>query len=277
MDGSAPAPGGGYRRNDAVWREAIGGDAQLVLAGRRGCTNGFRDGVRCTHYPGRRLRWQRSRGMLRDDHLGSRRFGEVHTRHRCVRQDNYGDRRDGGATLPGARHREHRPFDKRYRHSLPQKKTGFGLAVEIGSGWRGPRVTYRVPCPTPSRRSSSSCCRLSANRVDVRSATTAGSSGHRLPVPGRCAVPAEFGPWADDLETSSPLSSRCGHSTGRMVPVSAHAGLLLAVAIPASGLAVFTLVFFLLGRRMRRLRREGRATYPAKTTPGSNDFSSNVM
>ncbi|WP_430335888.1 hypothetical protein [Rhodococcus sp. ACT016] len=67
------------------------------------------------------------------------------------------------------------------------------------------------------------------------------------------------------------------HSTGKMVPMSAHAGLLLAVAIPAGGLVVFTLVFFLLGRRMRRLRREGRVTYPAKTTPGSNDFSSNAV
>ncbi len=62
-----------------------------------------------------------------------------------------------------------------------------------------------------------------------------------------------------------------------MASMSAHAGLLLAVAIPAGGLAVFTLAFSLLGRRMRRLRREGRLTYPAKTTPGSNDFSNNAM
>ena len=82
---------------------------------------------------------------------------------------------------------------------------------------------------------------------------------------------------ADDLETSPPLSGRCGHSTGKMVPVSAHAGLLLAVAIPAGGLIVFTLAFYLLGRRMRRLRRDGHLTYPAKTTPGSNDFSNNAM
>ncbi|MRH90688.1 hypothetical protein GFY24_25150 [Nocardia sp. SYP-A9097] len=59
--------------------------------------------------------------------------------------------------------------------------------------------------------------------------------------------------------------------------MSAHAGLLLAIAIPAGGLVVFALVFFLLGRKMRRLRREGRVTYPAKTTPGSNDFSSSAM
>ncbi|RQO43007.1 hypothetical protein DBV08_27220 [Rhodococcus sp. KBW08] len=59
--------------------------------------------------------------------------------------------------------------------------------------------------------------------------------------------------------------------------MSAHAGLLLAVAIPAGGLTVFTLVFYLLGRRIRRLRRVGRLTYPAKTTPGSNDFSSNAV
>jgi len=59
--------------------------------------------------------------------------------------------------------------------------------------------------------------------------------------------------------------------------MSAHAGLLLAIAIPAGGLVVFTLAFFLLGRRMRRLRHEGRVTYPAKTTPGSNDFSSNAV
>ncbi|MFJ4655801.1 hypothetical protein ACIP5Y_31370 [Nocardia sp. NPDC088792] len=59
--------------------------------------------------------------------------------------------------------------------------------------------------------------------------------------------------------------------------MSAHAGLLLAITIPAGGLVVFALVFFLLGRRMRRLRREGRITYPAKTTPGSNDFSSPAM
>ncbi|MGW2660721.1 hypothetical protein ACWCW7_07125 [Nocardia tengchongensis] len=59
--------------------------------------------------------------------------------------------------------------------------------------------------------------------------------------------------------------------------MSAHASVLLAIAIPAGGLVVFGLVFFLLGRRMRRLRREGRVTYPAKTTPGSNDFSSHAM
>jgi len=62
-----------------------------------------------------------------------------------------------------------------------------------------------------------------------------------------------------------------------MVSMSAHAGLLLAIAIPAVGLIVFTLVFYLLGRRMRRLRRKGHLTYPAKTTPGSNDFSTNTM
>ncbi|GAB2639694.1 hypothetical protein ABI214_19840 [Prescottella soli] len=59
--------------------------------------------------------------------------------------------------------------------------------------------------------------------------------------------------------------------------MSAHAGLLLTIVIPAGVLVVFTLIFFLLGRRMRRLRREGRITYPAKTTPGSNDFSSNAV
>ncbi|MFE3024684.1 hypothetical protein [Nocardia tengchongensis] len=59
--------------------------------------------------------------------------------------------------------------------------------------------------------------------------------------------------------------------------MSAHASLLLAIAIPAGGLAVFAPAFFLLGRRMRRLRREGRVMYPAKTTPGSNDFSSHAM
>lgn len=62
-----------------------------------------------------------------------------------------------------------------------------------------------------------------------------------------------------------------------MFLMSAHAGLLLAIAIPAGGLVVFTLVFFLLGRRMRRLRREGRITHPAKTTSSSNDFSSHAM
>ena len=62
-----------------------------------------------------------------------------------------------------------------------------------------------------------------------------------------------------------------------MVSMSAHAGLLLAVAIPVGGLIVFTLAFYLLGRRMRRLRRDGRLTYPAKTTPGSNDFSNNAV
>ena len=64
---------------------------------------------------------------------------------------------------------------------------------------------------------------------------------------------------------------------GKMVSMSAHADLLLAVAIPAGGLIVFTLAFYLLGRRMRRLRRDGHLTYPAKTTPGSNDFSTNAM
>jgi len=62
-----------------------------------------------------------------------------------------------------------------------------------------------------------------------------------------------------------------------MVSMSAHADLLLAIAIPAGGLIVFTLAFYLLGRRMRRLRRDGHLTYPAKTTPGSNDFSNNAM
>ena len=64
---------------------------------------------------------------------------------------------------------------------------------------------------------------------------------------------------------------------GKMVSMNAHADLLLAIAIPAGGLIVFTLAFYLLGRRMRRLRRDGRLTYPAKTTPGSNDFSNNAM
>ena len=62
-----------------------------------------------------------------------------------------------------------------------------------------------------------------------------------------------------------------------MVSMNAHAGLLLAITVPAGGLILFTLVFSLLGRRMRRLRREGRLTYPAKTTPGSNDFSNNAV
>ena len=82
---------------------------------------------------------------------------------------------------------------------------------------------------------------------------------------------------ADDPEKSPPFNGRCGHSAGKMVSMSAHAGLLLAVAIPAGGLIVFTLAFYLLGRRMRRLRRDGHLTYPAKTTPGSNDFSNNAV
>ncbi|WP_420881145.1 hypothetical protein [Rhodococcus sp. (in: high G+C Gram-positive bacteria)] len=59
--------------------------------------------------------------------------------------------------------------------------------------------------------------------------------------------------------------------------MSAQVGLLLAIAIPVGGLVLFALAFFLIGRRMRRLRREGCVTYSAKTTSGSNDFSSPGM
>ncbi|MGW4367245.1 hypothetical protein ACWEKT_16520 [Nocardia takedensis] len=53
--------------------------------------------------------------------------------------------------------------------------------------------------------------------------------------------------------------------------------LFLAIAIPIGVSAAFALGFFLLGRRMRRLRRAGRITHRAKTTPGSNDFSGSTM
>ncbi|WP_177154739.1 hypothetical protein [Glycomyces harbinensis] len=52
--------------------------------------------------------------------------------------------------------------------------------------------------------------------------------------------------------------------------MSAPSVILLAIAIPSGALALFALVFFLLGRRMRRLRREGRVTYSAKTSSDSN-------
>ncbi len=60
--------------------------------------------------------------------------------------------------------------------------------------------------------------------------------------------------------------------------MSASAVLLLAIAILCGGLVLFALVFFLLGRRMRRLRREGRVSYPAKTSSDSNaNFTSSSM
>jgi len=49
--------------------------------------------------------------------------------------------------------------------------------------------------------------------------------------------------------------------------MSAHLALLLAIAIPGAGLVVFALVFLVLGRRMRALRRAGRVTYSSKTSP----------
>jgi len=62
-----------------------------------------------------------------------------------------------------------------------------------------------------------------------------------------------------------------------MFPMSAHVGMLLAITIPVGGLALFALAFLVLGRRMRSLRREGRVTYSANSTSGSNDFSSPAM
>lgn len=60
--------------------------------------------------------------------------------------------------------------------------------------------------------------------------------------------------------------------------MSASAVLLLAIALPSGGLVLFALVFFLLGRKMRRLRREGRVSYPAKTSSDSNaNFTSSGM
>lgn len=120
MDGSAPAPGRGYRRNDAVWREAIGGDAQLVLAWRCGRTNGFRNSVRCTHHPGRDLRWKRSRGMLRDDHLGTVGSGDVHMRAGWRLR---GSRRLGSGRRSVCRRRSAaRPTDLRNVSEVPRKK-----------------------------------------------------------------------------------------------------------------------------------------------------------
>jgi hypothetical protein len=55
-----------------------------------------------------------------------------------------------------------------------------------------------------------------------------------------------------------------------MIGMSAHLVVLLAIAIPCSGLALFALVFLALGRRMKKLRREGRVSYLAKTSSDSN-------
>jgi hypothetical protein len=57
--------------------------------------------------------------------------------------------------------------------------------------------------------------------------------------------------------------------------MSPHTVILLAIAIPSAGLVLFALVLFALGRRTRKLRREGRISYPAKTSPDSNANSSN--
>jgi hypothetical protein len=63
-----------------------------------------------------------------------------------------------------------------------------------------------------------------------------------------------------------------------MVGLNAPDALLLAIAIPCGGLVLFALVFLLLGRRMRKLRREGRISYPAKTSSDSNtNFTSSGM
>lgn len=56
------------------------------------------------------------------------------------------------------------------------------------------------------------------------------------------------------------------------------AGLVVAlmIGIPLAGIALFLLLFLVLGRRMRTLRRQGRVTYPARTTPGSDLSSSST-
>lgn len=60
--------------------------------------------------------------------------------------------------------------------------------------------------------------------------------------------------------------------------MSASVVLVLAIAIPCGGLGLFALASFVLGRRMRRLLREGRVSYPAKTSSDSNaNFTSSGM
>ncbi|GAB3402159.1 hypothetical protein GCM10027515_11570 [Schumannella luteola] len=46
--------------------------------------------------------------------------------------------------------------------------------------------------------------------------------------------------------------------------------LALAIVIPLAAIALLLTLGALLGRRVRRLRREGRITYRSRTTPDSN-------
>jgi hypothetical protein len=63
-----------------------------------------------------------------------------------------------------------------------------------------------------------------------------------------------------------------------MTGMSAPAAASLMIAIPCIGLVLFALAFFVLGRRVRALRRQGRITYPAKTSSDSNaNFTSSAM